>query len=29
MIKTKLKVKGNKRQPACKVLPPYKLGKAI
>jgi len=27
MIKTKVKVKGNKRQPACKVLPPYKLGK--
>ena len=27
MIKTKVKVKGSKRQPACKVLPPYKLGK--
>ena len=27
MIKTNVKVKGSKRQPACKVLPPYKLGK--
>ena len=27
MIKTKVKVKCSKRQPACEVLPPYRLGK--
>jgi hypothetical protein len=27
MIKTNAKVKSSKRQPACRVVKPYKLGK--